>query len=222
MRIATNHKPPTPASSPKVEAAIRKLRQFHDAGLWMHKMIGASAPYGQMKATFPDVSAAEKARKARQFADPVKGYDHKELNKLFTQCREHRFPLGTAAVSILLRVPKQKRDAVQQQLVENHWSNNQLVMEIQKQRGIRNRGAGRRGRLPRDSAEVIVKLNRICGQWDRLCQAIGVRADGENHLGNAAGIDLSKALRERVCEVDVAMGRLRRLVLGRTQTTKNL
>jgi hypothetical protein len=67
----------------------------------------------------------------------------------------------------------------------------------------------------------MVKLDRICSQWDRLCQVIGVRADGKNHLGNAAGIDLSKALRERVCEVDVAMGRLRRLVLGRTQATEN-
>jgi hypothetical protein len=216
MPTAKHTRPSSHAGSATMDTALKKLICFYEAGVELREKLGMRAAYGKMRDEFPDVSSAEKARKARQFADPRQGYNPREFKEFCDQCRQHGFPVGTAVASMLLRAPKRQRAGLQRKMIENHWSVQRLMLEIHKRFGVRHRSAGQRGRLPRDTDEALLKLAKICNQWGRLCQAIGVREQEGEQKGPAGDIHLSKALRSRVCETDEAITRMWNLVEGRT------
>jgi len=114
----------------KVDAAIQKIQEFFQIGQELTQKQSHKASYGQ------DTVGAEAKkynlnpdtiRKARQFADPVRGYTASEVKELCSlirtlQTNQRGAIFGRTHLIRLLSVPKQKRGKVQKLAIERRGS----------------------------------------------------------------------------------------------------
>ena len=188
-----------------VDIALGNLRAFYEAGLAAREQFGDRAPYGSLTKLRP--SDAAKLLKARQFADPARGYSPEQFEKLCAQCRKHAFALGPAVAANLLRVPAgPKRASLQKKLIEEQWSNRRLLLEIHTRFEKGRPAAGRRQRLPEDPTAVLLMLDEVCVRWERLCKSIG--DSGEDPKSSAAA-KLPIPVRTAIRDADLQIKLLR-------------
>jgi len=161
----------------KVEAAITKIRAFHELGQHLPPRQGHRDVYGRGiidgEAERLHVSP-DTLRKARVFADRVEGYTRKELNELCRLIQKVQ-PGQDEALAILERShlvrllsvrSKVKRAALQEECIRSGWSTAELDTEIAKRFGTRRAG-GRRRKIPLDLTDFLIQMELNCEQWRR-------------------------------------------------------
>src|SRR5262249_33449602 len=112
-------------------------------------------------------------RKARQFASAA-GYTRQEMRELCAliervqpdQPPEKAIVGKTHVLRLLTVKPKSVRRMVQRETVEQGWSLAELDAELMKRFGPR-RQAGRRRRIPSETADVMTQAEGMCETWRR-------------------------------------------------------
>ncbi len=163
----------------QVAAAVKAVRAFHELGRSLPAKESHKDGYGQGTVAVE----AEKhglnpdtVRKARHFADPVRGYTAAEVNALCRTIREVQEEqdgavFGRTHLIRLLSVPKKQRAKVQTLAIENGWSTAELEVHIASRFGSRRDG-GRKRRVPSDLPGVLVQLEGLCEGWRRWAEVV--------------------------------------------------
>ncbi|OAI45544.1 hypothetical protein AYO44_12835 [Planctomycetaceae bacterium SCGC AG-212-F19] len=161
------------AARAEVEAAIRGIRDFHKQGQSsLHSQPDKGAyGEGQIKVQAEALGSNETyVHKSRQFADQ---YGDPELSELCALLREHRPQFGMSHVLLLVTVEqKAQRRRLQARCIRENWSYRELQDTLKRRFGKR-RQAGRRWRVGKDPADVLVRLEERTGAWLRLYGIIG-------------------------------------------------
>jgi hypothetical protein len=205
------------ASREDVDQAIREIRAYHAQG---RKSLREQPERGSWGAGEINAQAKklgwnpDKLRSARQFADPENGYSGERLDELFRLLREHRPVFGVSHAGRLASVPMPLREEIQRECVEGNWSVAELGKAIKKRLGRRRHG-GRRRRVSREAADVLVQLEEMTDTWRRWFRRA---ADGEDDRPILDG--LPARVREKVREVDAAMSGLRDAVTARLEALR--
>lgn len=110
---------------------------------------------------------------ARTLAGRQRGYTRTELTALLTRDHRDNPIVGRYHIILLLRVPREHRRRMEDELLRKRWSVRQFTQKIQEQFG-RQRGPGS-GRPPAtvtsiDSARFA--LHEVSRRWQRLWQAL--------------------------------------------------
>jgi hypothetical protein len=154
------------------EVAIRGIRAFHRQGLRsMHNQPEKGAyGEGQIKEQAEAMGSNETyVRKSRQFA--VR-YTEADLDRLCKMLRRYQPQFGMSHVLLLVTVErKAQRDRLEARCLRENWSYREL-QEALKRRFGKRRQAGRRWRVGRDPADVLVRLDERTGAWLRLYRII--------------------------------------------------
>ena len=164
------------ATGRRVEAGIRRLRAFHDAGRHSLKEHPDRLPFGRAKrlAKSAGITSADTLAKARRFADPQLGYDTDQLKRLRERCRKAGFALGISHVILLLSVPRRQRDSLERQAIQGRWSFRELRRAIRQRVPVRpsHSMVGRRPKRPRNSSETYAMLAGYALQWRRFMEML--------------------------------------------------
>jgi hypothetical protein len=199
-------KPAPTRSSREVEAAIKKLREFHDIGHRSLKNLPENRGYGSSlaKAEAQELGMNEDTlRKARQFADL---YPDDDLGELISLCRQHEFALTTTYIIQFVRVPvKHERCRLQEKVIAKHWKTTKLRRAITSRYGPRRAG-GRRPAIPDDKTGLLSQIEAMCDSWLRWHFALKAEPDGNGK--KAAAALLPTALLKKV---DGTVAQLRKL-----------
>ena len=165
----------------QVAAAVKAIRAFHALGRSLPPAASPKEAYGrrliadeaERRGVNPDT-----ARKARQFADPVAGYTTAELNEVCRLIKAVQAEQAEGAVFRrthlirVLTVPKPDRPAFQEEAIRGGWSTAELEARIAARYGVRRDG-GRRLRRPRDAADLLAQIDRLCETWRRWQGSVG-------------------------------------------------
>jgi hypothetical protein len=151
-------------------------------------------------------------RKARVFADSVRGYAPGELRELRALCRQHQTAFGPSHVIALVSIPKAKgqRSAIQQKAIEQGWSRHRLDAEIATRFGTRGEG-GRRPIITRRPEDLYAWLDSWCESWRRWHEVL----TGDRDPGAKPQLtpdDLPKRLRQLIDDVNRAVWQLHQAV----------
>jgi|GEM_PF-4539382 len=190
----------------RVAEAVRAIRELHAAGKKVPPKQSHRDAYNQgtLQAAGEQLGLSpEAARQARQLADPVVGYTADELRELCELIREVQpgqdddLPVfGKTHLVRMLTVPKPRRAVLQRAAVRGAWSTARLESEIAARFGSRRAG-GRRRRVPRDAAGLLVQIEGMCEAWRRLLAEVDVD-DDEETSAHAVLADLPDAVRRQV------------------------
>lgn len=190
----------------RVAEAVRAIRELHAAGRKVPPKQAHRDAYNQgtLEAAGEQLGlSAEAARQARQLSDPVAGYTADELRELCELIREVQpgqddgLPVfGKTHLVRMLTVPKSRRAALQRTAVRGAWPTARLEAEIAARFGSRRAG-GRKRRVPRDAAGLLVQIEGMCEAWRRLLAEVDVDA-AEEQPGHAVLADLPDAVRRQV------------------------
>lgn len=180
----------------KVEEAVREIRDFYDMGRKVEPKRPHKEAYGKNLVEHDARLWQEKAssiQKAREFANPEDGFTRHELTELCRLIREVQIhqdeDKAVFTRSHLIRVlsvrPKRRRRAFQREVIENGWSYAEMEAEIAKRFGSRRHG-GRKPRLPRDKAGLLVQVEGTCESWRRWDEAFSALVNDDKHILPAA------------------------------------
>lgn len=209
----------------KVDAAIQAIQEFFQIGQQLTQKQSHKASYGQ------DTVGAEAKkynlnpdtiRKARQFADPVRGYTESEVKELCSlirtlQTNQRGAIFGRTHLIRLLSVPKQKRGKVQKLAIECRWSMAELESLIASRFGSRRDG-GRKRRVPSEVIGVLVQIEGLCESWHRWAEIVTPPESNIKQRGTRDGVELPGKLSELVHATTVAMTTLHRAVTDELKT----
>jgi hypothetical protein len=146
--------------------------------------------------------------RARQFADPERGYTEDELDEMFVSFAKFGFALGRSTVFLLASVrPKSVRAKLQQRAIKHGWTESRLHLEVIKEFGPRRVG-GRWRNVPTDKTDLLVQLESECERWRRWRAAI----DRAGKDGKTPGQSLPEDLYRRIAQVSKSIEVLRRQV----------
>jgi hypothetical protein len=148
-----------------------------------------------------------KLSKARQFADPERGYSARRLEALCRLLEQRRPNFGISHVGALVTVSwEDGRGDLQEACVKGNWSVRRLQRAILTRLGWRRQG-GRHRRVDVEPEEAMVQLDQMAGTWQRWCEeAERKQGDGEDATLFSR---LRKPVREAVTSVSEAVQRLR-------------
>jgi hypothetical protein len=199
----------------EVQRAIRLLKEAHEVGQQILQDCGRRSEYGknsiEVAAEHHGISA-EKARKFRQFADPVDGYTLAELRTLCRLCLRHKTALGIHAVYRFMTVPrdgKKPRSQFQREAIEERWNRLGIDANLRHLFGKR-RKSGRRPTIPKEPANQLDQILHNVERWLRWTSTSRDRAEGAE-VGPLFP-DLAVTVQKRLAAVDRAMKKLGREV----------
>lgn len=152
-------------SKSEVMSARDRVTRFYEVGRASLKRNPGRMHYGaaETEARIFGLSA-ELLRKARQFADPVRGYSLNELRAVLRLSQKTGFALGTTHIIRWLTIPKQRRARIERRTIAGRWNMSRVEAEIRKEFGARRFG-GRRRQIPADTLGVLVQLESLCDEW---------------------------------------------------------
>lgn len=207
----------------QVQAAIESIREFYEIGSKLPSRETHADVYGK---GIIDAEAKriglnpDTLRKARHFADPVKGYTREELDdlcQLIDQVQsdqdEQSAVFGRTHLIRLLSVkPKHRRAAIQRKAIQKKWSFAELEREIARCFGTRRAG-GRRRRIPADIAGLLTQLEKMCESWRRwLEEVLGNPVNGK--LEHPAVEDVPKEIVTLIVAVKKNLHSLQEKAIG--------
>lgn len=147
--------------------AAAKIRAFFAIGRKSRKQCGERMQYRSALSAAAQVGLdVDTFGKARQLADPEKGYTREELEDFLRQCRRAGYAVGHSFLILLLRAPKKDRPWFQRRMLKERWCFTRLESELLRRYGRRRQG-GRARRLPEDVGGLLVMIEGMCEKWRR-------------------------------------------------------
>lgn len=211
----------------QVAAAVKAVRAFHEFGRSLPAKQSHRDGYRQGTVD----AEAEKhglnpdtVRKARQFADPERGYTVAELNALCRSIREVQEGqdgpvFGRTHLIRLLSVPKKQRAKVQASAIKNGWSTADLEAHIAAAFGRRRHG-GRNRQVPPDLMGVLVQLEGLCESWRRWAAAVTPPDGDAPRQRDTERVRMPAKLLETVASATRAIADLHEQVSRKLQTRR--
>jgi hypothetical protein len=167
---------------PEVLKAIADLRQGHAVGREILKQFGEHAEPGkhQIENAAKDYQCnADGVRKRRQFAVE---YNERDLDELCKLCDKHHRAFGLSLVAKLVTIKdKNARRRFQKDAIQGHWSQQQIVRELQARFGRGDVESGRqpRGRKPHPQtvSDALMEVKAAMRRFMRLLEHSAELAD---------------------------------------------
>jgi hypothetical protein len=171
----------------RVKEAVEDIRAFYK--------LGRKNPPQERRGRYGQESTRKQAEKrgttpqmlykARQLADPKKGYTPREINDLISlmetvqpkQDDTKAIFSRTHLIRLLPVKPKELRNQLQKEAIEEGWSVPDLMAEIVKCKGRREHG-GRKHRMPADLAGLLVKVDSMAETWRRWYDSVYPESEG--------------------------------------------
>jgi hypothetical protein len=192
----------------QIAQAIETIREFHKLGLSELQVRPGRATDMDREVKFRAFALGmneDVYRKARQFADPERGYTAEELEILFKDFQRHRSCLTRTHILRLMAVPEKRfRRTMVNRALKEGWSVHRLQAEIVGRYG-RRRAGGRRPRIATEPRQLLVQLDMFCHRWNRWCEVLDC---SPGRAGEAGSARLPEDVQARVREVSRAVRRL--------------
>jgi hypothetical protein len=200
---------PKPRRTPEqIALAIEAIREFHRLGLRELQVRPGRAMDSDREVRLRSLALSlneDVYRKARQFADPERGYTAEELEILFKDFTRYRSCLSRTHILRLMAIhEKRRRRTMVIRTLKEGWSVQRLQAEIVGTYG-RRRAGGRRPRIANETGQLLVQLDLFCLRWRKWTEGLSRAPD---RGGEPRATMLPDDVLARVRDVSRAMRRL--------------
>ena len=166
----------------KTDLVIKQIKDFYAIGEASLQKYRGRAKYGKHQRDHEGKQWKMNPytlRKARQFADPDRGYSREEFKELCLEVHaqsvlsQGETTFGRTHIVRLIGVPKSKRLELQHLAITNGWSTSELSNQIVMRFGRRRLG-GRRPRICSDLHLLYGQIESLCRRWQRWSTDLAV------------------------------------------------
>jgi hypothetical protein len=202
-----------PATESEIDKNCRQIRAYYAAGQRSLRRLPADKidkGAGAISEQAADLGwSPTKLYKARQFCT---AYTTDDVDALCASIRDHQAHFGIGHLSVLVTVSgPRERAEVQRWAIKNDASKTELEAELKVRRGSLRQG-GRRRRVVRDPAFVLVQIDEATDTWSRWYSVISEAHNGRRQHRRLLDA-LPSEVHSRLLSADRAMRRLREVVV---------